>query len=75
MPDDIYLSLPLDSTPDHKRKLAEDMGVAVGSIFMVMALGLRWETIAQIPSNAKASKSTPDFLGFDDNDVKRVYEA
>jgi hypothetical protein len=74
-PDDVYLSLPIDSTPDHKRKLAEDMGVAIGSIFMVMALGLRWETIAQIPSNARVSRLTPDFVGFDDDNAKRVYEA
>jgi hypothetical protein len=65
-----------DSTPDFKRRFSEDLGVAIGSLLLVDSIALRWETICQIPTNKKLDKSakTPDFVGFDTGNKKRVYE-
>lgn len=65
-----------DSTPDFKRRYSEDLGVAVGSLLMVESLDVKWETIAQIPTNKRLTKraKTPDFIGFDSTGRKRVYE-
>jgi hypothetical protein len=72
---DGFVLMP-DSTPDFKRRFSEDLGVAIGSMFLVDTLSLKWETICQIPINRKLDKhgKTPDFIGFDTTGRKRVYE-
>lgn len=42
---------------------------------MVQSLQLKWETITQIPQNKKLSKKTPDFLGFNLNAERFIYES
>lgn len=68
--------LVIDSgSSDFKKRMSEDMGVAISSLFMVHSFKLKWETITQIPQNKKISKMTPDFLGFDHNEEKYIYES
>ena len=59
---------------DFKRRMSEDIGVGLASLFMVMSFQIGWETIAQIPQNRKLSKFTPDFLSFS-SDERFVFEA
>jgi hypothetical protein len=40
---------------DTKKRLSEDLGVALSSLFMAEAFGVTWDTIAQIPQNSKLS--------------------
>lgn len=70
-----FLAMP-DSTPDFKRRFSEDLGVAIGSLLLVEALGVKWQTIAHIPTNKSLEKhaKTPDFVGFDESGAKRVFE-
>jgi len=70
------LLLMADGSSDFKRRFSEDLGVATGSLLMVLTLEMRWETIAQIPINKTLSKhaKTPDFVGFDISGQKRVFE-
>jgi hypothetical protein len=60
---------------DFKKRISEDLGVAISSLFMVQSLQLKWETITQIPQNKKLSKKTPDFLGFNSNSERFIYES
>ena len=72
---DGFVVMP-DSTPDFKRRYSEDLGIAIGSLSLVDAIGLKWETVSQIPTNKRPDKhaKVPDFVGFDTNSQKRVYE-
>lgn len=72
---DGFVVMP-NSTPDFKRRFSEDLGVAIGSLLLVDALGVRLETVAQIPTNKKLDKHSkvPDFVAFDRTGLKRVYE-
>ena len=72
---DAHLSLVGINISDAKKRLAEDLGVALSALFMVEAFGVAWNTIAQIPQNSKLSKKRPDFEGFDTNDVRHLFEA
>jgi len=60
---------------EFKKRLSEDLGVAISSLLMNQSFNIRWETISQIPQNRKLSKKTPDFLGFDINDERYIYES
>jgi hypothetical protein len=60
---------------DFKKRISEDLGVAISSLFMVQSLQLKWETITQIPQNRKLSKKTPDFLGFNSSSERFIYES
>lgn len=70
---DGYIFIPNSGT-DFKRRYSEDLGVAIGSLFAVTVYTLLWETIVQLPRDAKLSNRTPDFLGFDAANAKRMYE-
>ena len=60
---------------DFKKRLSEDLGVAISSLFMNQSFQVKWETITQIPQNRKLSKKTPDFLGFNLNGERYIYES
>ncbi|MEH2048939.1 hypothetical protein [Nostoc sp.] len=60
---------------EFKKRISEDLGVAISSLFMAKSFQIRWETITQIPQNKKLSKKTPDFLGFNPNDERFIYES
>lgn len=60
---------------EFKKRLSEDLGVAISSLLMNQSFDIRWETITQIPQNRKLSKKTPDFLGFNINDERYIYES
>lgn len=72
---DGFVVMP-NGSPDFKRRFSEDLGVAIGSLFLAHSIGLRLETVAQIPTNARLDKHSkvPDFVGFDSTNQKRVYE-
>lgn len=72
---DGFVVMP-NGSPDFKRRYSEDLGVAIGSLFLANAIGLRLETVAQIPTTTRLDKHSkvPDFFGFDGDDHKRVYE-
>ncbi|HKU74084.1 MAG TPA: hypothetical protein VJR02_09205 [Pyrinomonadaceae bacterium] len=65
-----------DSTPDFKRRYSEDLGVALGILLAADTLTLQIESVTQIPTNQRLDKyaKTPDFIGFDGNNRKRVIE-
>lgn len=65
----------LNTTSDSKKRLAEDLGVALSALFMVESFGVTWDTIAQIPQNNKLSKKRPDFEGFDSSGGRHLFEA
>jgi hypothetical protein len=60
---------------DFKKRMSEDLGVAISSLFMNQSFQIGWETITQIPQNKKLSKKTPDFLGFNLNGQRYIYES
>ena len=60
---------------DFKRKVSEDLSVGISSLFMVKSFGIKWETIAQIPSNKKLSKFRPDFEGFSAENDRYLWES
>lgn len=62
-------------TTDFKRRISEDLSVALASLFMVNSFGVEWNTIAQIPSNRNLSKLRPDFECFDSAGNRLLYEA
>ena len=72
---DGFVVMPSGS-PDFKRRYSEDLGVAIGSLFLAHTIGVRLETVAQIPTNARLEKhaKVPDFIGFDGANLKRVFE-
>lgn len=72
---DGFVVMP-NGSPDFKRRYSEDLGVAIGSLFLAHTIDLRLETVAQIPTNARLDKhaKVPDFVGFDGTNRKRVYE-
>lgn len=39
-------------TTDFKKRMSEDLSVAVASLFMVESFNIEWNTIAQIPQNS-----------------------
>lgn len=73
--DSLRVSLTHVSATDAKRRLSEDLGVALSSLFMVEAFLVRWETIAQIPQNSKLSKKRPDFEAFSIGDERYLFES
>jgi hypothetical protein len=62
-------------TADFKKRISEDLGVSIASLFMVQSFGIQWHTIAQIPENRNLSKSRPDFEGFTTTGDRYLYEA
>lgn len=70
-----HVTLAGVSATDAKRRLSEDLGAVLSSLFMVNTYGVAWETIAQIPMNNKLSKKRPDFEGFDSSDQRYLFEA
>lgn len=70
-----FVSLVGITQTDTKKRLSEDLGVALSSLFMVEAFGVTWDTIAQIPQNSKLSKKRPDFECFDTAGNRHLFEA
>lgn len=72
---DGFVVMP-NGSPDFKRRFSEDLGVAIGALFLAHTIELRLETVAQIPTNARLDKHAkiPDFVGFDLARRKRVFE-
>ena len=70
-----HVSLVGINISDAKKRLAEDLGVALSALFMVEAFGVGWDTIAQIPQNSQLSKKRPDFEGFDGRNDRHLFEA
>ncbi len=70
-----FVSLVGITQTDTKKRLSEDLGVALSSLFMVEAFGITWDTIAQIPLNSKLSKKRPDFECFDAAGNRYLFEA
>jgi hypothetical protein len=64
-----------DAGTDAKKRLSEDLGACIASLFMVKAAGLTWETISQIPQNTSLQKKRPDFQGFAENGERYLFEA
>jgi hypothetical protein len=64
-----------NTSQDAKRRLSEDLGVALASLFMVKALNIQWPTISQIPMNNKLAKKRPDFEGFNTAGKRFLFEA
>lgn len=62
-------------TSDFKKRMSEDLGVSLASLFMVESFGIEWHTIAQIPENRSLSRLRPDFEGFADTGERYLYEA
>lgn len=71
------INMPNGANADAKKRLSEDMGVALASTFMAAAFDIRWETISQIPANSKLSKKRPDFQSYrrSDNAKPYIFEA
>lgn len=67
--------VPAGANPDSRRRLSEDLGVALAAFFMVEVFGLSWESISQIPQNTKLSKKRPDFQGFTTTSNRFLFEA
>ncbi len=67
------ISVPNGADADFKKRLSEDMGVALASTFMTKAFDIRWESISQIPANSKLSKKRPDFQAFSRSDITKPY--
>lgn len=63
-----------DST-DFRRRASEEFGVAIASLLMVDLLGVRWESIAQIPLNKALTKRRPDFIGYTSANESVIFEA
>lgn len=70
-----FVSLVGITQTDTKKRLSEDLGVALSSLFMAEAFGVTWDTIAQIPQNSKLSKKRPDFECFDTAGNRHLFEA
>ncbi len=70
-----FLSLVGITQTDAKKRLSEDLSVALCSLFMVDAFGVTWDTVAQIPLNSKLSRKRPDFEGFDIAGNRHLFEA
>lgn len=60
---------------DFKKRLSEDLGVAMAALFMVKAFNIDWRTISQIPANNKLIKKRPDFEAFDYSGRRFIFEA
>jgi hypothetical protein len=62
-------------SPDFKRRFSEDLGATLASLLITHAFQVQWHTIAQIPMNQGLTSESPDFVGFTNTNVKKVYEA
>ena len=67
------INVPSDANTDFKKRLSEDMGVALASTFMSAAFDICWESISQIPANSKLSKKRPDFQSYRRGDTVKPY--
>lgn len=69
------INVPAGANSDSRRRLSEDLGVALAAFFMVEVFGLSWESISQIPQNSKLSKKRPDFQGYAAANQRYLFEA
>lgn len=69
------IAIPSNANSDSRRRLSEDLGVALAAIFMVEVFGLTWESISQIPQNSNLSKKRPDFQGYSSGSQRYLFEA
>src|SRR5438876_6068448 len=69
------INVPTGANSDSRRRLSEDLGVALAAFFMVEAFRLSWELISQIPQNSKLSKKRPDFQGYTATHQRYLFEA
>ena len=67
------INVPNGADADFKKRLSEDMGVALASTFMTKGFDISWESISQIPANSKLSKKRPDFQSYSRNDNGKPY--
>lgn len=67
------IHVPNGADADFKKRLSEDMGVALASTFITAAFDIRWESISQIPANSKLSKKRPDFQSYSRSDNVKPY--
>lgn len=58
---------------DIRKRLSEDLAVAISSVFMNTCFGVDWRSIAQIPTNILTRKR-PDFEGFS-GEKRHVWES
>ena len=49
---------------DVRKRLSEDLAVAVSALFMNGCFGVDWRSIVHIPVNNSSSRKRPDFEGF-----------
>lgn len=61
-------------TADIKKRLSEDLGVALAATFMHDCFNVDWRTVAQIPANNALTRKRPDFEGFCGED-RHIWEA
>jgi len=69
------IAIPTTGDQDFRRRVSEDLGVALAAYFMVQMFGLTWESISQIPQNANLSKKRPDFQGYTTANARLLFEA
>lgn len=69
------IEVPANADADAKKRLSEDLGVALSSKLMASLFGVTWDSITQIPQNNKLSKKRPDFIGFTPTDTSFIFES
>lgn len=69
------INIPAFANSDSRRRLSEDLSVALAAYFMVEVFDLSWASISQIPQNSKLSKKRPDFQGYSPANVRFLFEA
>ncbi|MBI5773761.1 MAG: hypothetical protein HZA89_08470 [Verrucomicrobia bacterium] len=69
------INVPAGANSDSRRRLSEDLGVALAAFFMVEVFGLSWKSVSQIPQNSKLSKKRPDFQGYTATSQRYLFEA
>lgn len=67
------IQIPISADADSKKRISEDMGVALASTFMAAAFDISWDTISQIPANSKLSSKRPDFQSYRLGDKSKPY--
>lgn len=67
------IQIPNGINADAKKRISEDMGVALASTFMTAAFDIPWETISQIPANSKLASKRPDFQSYRRSDSSKPY--
>lgn len=67
------IQIPNGINADAKKRISEDMGVALACTFMTAAFDISWESISQIPANSKLASKRPDFQSYCRSDSSKPY--